>query len=411
MNATSPSSQPAGRGQESDCRAAAERHYPGKGRARFRVWPPRVSIWLLCCATLLCLGFVFSFSGSSATKPLQPDPVGVFRGKIRLDAFSPADSQGMSLKRLLTAAAQLEKIPPPEGAWRARIRLQSIESFAALGADSASLPAGAGPGGVSPDSGRMAWRATVKPAEALLNGGRISLYGEPLGPDGAPLRWGGMPAESWLAQGTGPGSEFLGMCEVRHEMWTDGVLKFAGNTDTDLLAGKGLSAARYREHVERYAGKYKLATSLVFAIMHTESNFNPFAVSRNNALGLMQVVAATAGGEVYAFLTGKQGTPSMETLFDPEHNIHYGAAYLHLLTRRYFGDVIDKASREMCVIAAYNGGPGAVLRVFDPDMDMAIIKINTLTPEELYAALTEKMPSAESRRYVSTVISRMRNYN
>lgn len=228
-------------------------------------------------------------------------------------------------------------------------------------------------------------------------------YGEALDEQGAPVRWTGMTPSSLFALH----ERSFGMCESvrakRHDDITGYGFAFAATN-------RG-SAEKYKGYVERYSRKYKLTSSLVYAIMHTESNFNPFAVSPNNALGLMQVVAATAGGEVYSFLNGKQGVPSMEALFDPELNIHYGTAYLHLLRSRYFGDVLNKTSRDICVIAAYNGGPGAVLRVFDKDIRLAVAKINTLTPQALYETLVEKMPSSESRRYVSTVLSRMQNYN
>ncbi len=172
-----------------------------------------------------------------------------------------------------------------------------------------------------------------------------------------------------------------------------------------------LGTSRYLAAAEAYAAKYNLSTGLVMAIMRAESNFNPFAVSRNNALGLMQIVPDTAGGEAHSYLTGEKGAPDSALLFDPEHNIKYGTTYLHLLNRRYFGEVVNPAAREMCVVAAYNGGPGAVLRVFDPaSADSAVAVINSLTPEEVYEALITRLPTAESRRYVDVVLGNIRAY-
>ena len=145
--------------------------------------------------------------------------------------------------------------------------------------------------------------------------------------------------------------------------------------------------------------------------MQAESNFNPFAVSHQQALGLMQVVPATAGGEVYAYLTGFRGQPSADLLLQPETNIQYGTTYLHLLSSRYFHGVFNKTSRELCVIAAYNGGPGAVIRLFGTGTEDAAIAINALTPEEVYTTLTSKMPSQETRQYVSIVLGHARNYS
>ena len=98
-------------------------------------------------------------------------------------------------------------------------------------------------------------------------------------------------------------------------------------------------------------------------------------------------------------------------MFDPDHNIKYGVTYLHLLERKFFGRIRNTASREMCIIAAYNGGPGAVLRVFDQDIDTALGIINNLPAEKVYEALTTKMPSEESRRYVDIVLGRMRGFD
>lgn len=164
-------------------------------------------------------------------------------------------------------------------------------------------------------------------------------------------------------------------------------------------------ASKYSDYVERYASNYELPPSLVYAIMRTESAFNPKAVSIANALGLMQVVPHTAGGEVHAFLTGKRGIPKKELLFTPEHNIQYGTAYLYLLNNRHFKDVSNPISRELCMIAAYNGGPNAVLRSFNRhDRDKALAKINSLTPEELYDTLVRNLPSQETRDYVVKVV-------
>jgi membrane-bound lytic murein transglycosylase C len=123
-----------------------------------------------------------------------------------------------------------------------------------------------------------------------------------------------------------------------------------------------------------------------------------------NALGLMQVVPQTAGGEVHAFLTGKYAVPGKELLFIPEQNIRYGTAYLYLLHNRYFNEVRNHISRELCIIAAYNGGPGAVLRSFGNNRDKAVAKINSLSPDQLYNVLVRSLPSQETRDYVVKVV-------
>lgn len=228
------------------------------------------------------------------------------------------------------------------------------------------------------------------------------LYGETLGPDGNPVRW------TWRS-GDYP-QKTIKTCDFSEESPSIRRL-LLGMTIPVPGVYYGLNAGKYRNVVSLYAEKYDLAAALMLAIMHTESNFNPFAVSPNQAVGLMQIVPDTAGNEVYRFLMGTQGTPSMETLFSPEDNIKYGAIYLHLLGRRYFGGVANTASRQLCIIAAYNCGPNAVLRLFDTNQDAAVDRINSLTPEQVYSALTTDMPSEQTRRYVEVVMSRLRSYS
>lgn len=229
------------------------------------------------------------------------------------------------------------------------------------------------------------------------------LYGEATDDEGTPLRWENAAGD------TGDDILVCGPERLRSAELIRRLLHGLGLVSTDAQFSS--QAGKYRPFVSRYAEKYGLASSLVLAIMHTESDFNPYAVSQSQAVGLMQIVPGTAGNEVYRYLMGTQGTPSLETLFTPEHNIRYGTAYLHLLSRRYFGGVHNAASRQMCVIAAYNGGPGAVMRLFDSNPYAAVTRINELSPAQVYTALTTEMPNLETRRYVELVLGRIRNYS
>jgi membrane-bound lytic murein transglycosylase C len=168
-------------------------------------------------------------------------------------------------------------------------------------------------------------------------------------------------------------------------------------------------AAKYRERVEAMAERYAVGRSLIYAVMRVESAFNPFAVSSAPAFGLMQVVPGTAGSDVNAFL-GRPGAPSREQLFDPDANIEYGAAYLHLLQSRYLAPVADPLSREYCTIAAYNGGPGTVLRTFHQDTDRAYAAINALPPAKVYRTLRHDVPYDETRRYLEKVVTARKDF-
>lgn len=162
-------------------------------------------------------------------------------------------------------------------------------------------------------------------------------------------------------------------------------------------------ARRYKELVERSARRFGLSTDLVYAIIHNESNFSPVLVSSRSAMGLMQLLPSTAGGEVHKFLYGRPGKVSFADLANPEVNIHYGTAYLHLLLNRHLGQVRNPVSREYCAVAAYNMGPNRFLRMFASDKTQAFEIINNLTPEEVFRRLTRELPVTETRFFVAKV--------
>ncbi|RPD88191.1 lytic transglycosylase domain-containing protein [Luteimonas sp. 100069] len=104
-----------------------------------------------------------------------------------------------------------------------------------------------------------------------------------------------------------------------------------------------LNENAYRDEVARAAQEHGVEEAIVRAIMHAESAFNPNALSRAGAQGLMQLMPATAArfGVVNAF--------------DPEQNIRGGVKYLAWLLKRFNGDLTLAA-------AGYNAGEGAVQR-------------------------------------------------
>lgn len=171
-----------------------------------------------------------------------------------------------------------------------------------------------------------------------------------------------------------------------------------------------LRKQKYSEYVLAAASKYQVSPSLIYAIIETESSFNPFAVSPANAYGLMQVVPRTAGKDVYTRIKKRQDQPTKDVLFNPEQNIDIGTAYLHILDDIYLKKLNDALSREYAVISAYNGGAGNVFKTFSSKRSDAPNVINRLNSEQVYSKLTKNHPKSESRRYLEKVTKYREQY-
>jgi len=169
-------------------------------------------------------------------------------------------------------------------------------------------------------------------------------------------------------------------------------------------------AAKFRPLVEEASTRFQVSRNLVYAIIRVESDFNPYAINAVPAVGLMQMVPQTAGAEVQAFLTQQKGEPSKAYLFEPEHNITYGTAYLHLLATRHLSGIGDGLSREYCVIAAYNGGSGALLKTFHRDRAAALSVINSQAPMQVYETIVERHAAEETRRYLQKVLAAKKEF-
>ncbi|WP_225639225.1 membrane-bound lytic murein transglycosylase MltC [Candidatus Profftia sp. (ex Adelges kitamiensis)] len=161
-------------------------------------------------------------------------------------------------------------------------------------------------------------------------------------------------------------------------------------------------ARKYFSMVHYASYKYGIDESLILAIIQAESNFNPYAVSNSNALGLMQIVPHTAGKDVFLH-QGKWGVPSRSYLFNPKNNINIGTAYLSILQNHYLGGIQNKMSRLYAVITAYNEGAGNVLHAFSSDRNYAVDVINNLTPVNVYKVLLRSSSLAGKDCYLYKV--------
>lgn len=168
----------------------------------------------------------------------------------------------------------------------------------------------------------------------------------------------------------------------------------------------------YEQDVRENADRFDIPAPLVFAVMHTESSFNPFARSHVPAYGLMQIVPRSAGVDTYVFLHKEKKMPTVNYLYNSANNIEMGSAYLNILYYRYLKSVKNPTSRLYCTIAAYNTGAGNVAYAFvqKNNIKLASSKINNMQPQEVYEHLLKHMKYDEAKNYLKNVSNRLNEY-
>ena len=117
--------------------------------------------------------------------------------------------------------------------------------------------------------------------------------------------------------------------------------------DTSMLKPRQVqqSIDPWKSYISQYSSKYKVDPDLVSAIVYAESKGDPFRISRVGALGLMQIMPATAD-----FM-------GFDNVLDPEENIKVGVKYIAWLISRY---------GEHHALWAWNAGPTNVHKKFMP---------------------------------------------
>ena len=169
----------------------------------------------------------------------------------------------------------------------------------------------------------------------------------------------------------------------------------------------------YYKEVKKQAARQNLPIPLVFAIMHSESNFNPRARSHVPAYGLMQIVPKSAGIDTYKYLYKKKRLVSGAYLYDSKNNITMGSGYLHILYYKYLRKIKNPDSRLFCTIAAYNTGAGNIAWAFTKtnNISKAAPLINALTPDQVYNKLIRSLKYDEPKLYLKKVSKRMSSYH
>jgi hypothetical protein len=132
----------------------------------------------------------------------------------------------------------------------------------------------------------------------------------------------------------------------------------------DEVATRVVDRLELDAHIQYVAARHRIPPRLVAAIIEVESEFNPRAVSRKGARGLMQLMPLTAA------------SLQVEDLHDPFENVEGGVRHLRRLMDRFHGNL-------PLVLAAYNAGEPAVI------------------------AYRGVPPYPETRRYVARVMRRL----
>jgi len=136
---------------------------------------------------------------------------------------------------------------------------------------------------------------------------------------------------------------------------------------TKLKYAASVNPAEFEQLIKTCSDKYGVSSSLIKAVIHAESGYNPNAVSSKGASGLMQLMPATAKDLKVA------------DRFNPKDNVEGGVKYLRFLLDTFNGDV-------SLAVAAYNAGLSRVAK---------------------YGGIP---PYNETRTYVNRVLSYMKSY-
>ena len=145
---------------------------------------------------------------------------------------------------------------------------------------------------------------------------------------------------------------------------------------------KKIYPMKYSEYVYKYSEEYNVDPLMVFAIIKAESNFNPNVVSSSKAIGLMQLMDATAEELARKLDISFEKESS---LYDPELNIKLGT--------KYFSDLLKEYKQNtLLALTSYNAGKGNVKRW----IEQGVIKED--------GSDIENIPYKETNNYVRKIV-------
>lgn len=163
------------------------------------------------------------------------------------------------------------------------------------------------------------------------------------------------------------------------------VLSFGSDTVMDAAYPR-----KYDEYVTYYADKYDIDPYILYAVIRTESNFDPNAESDVGARGLMQITEVT-----FDWIKSKiaaEENLTFDDLYDPECNIRFGSYFIAYCLQRYHNDLSTAA-------AAYHSGLGTV--------DELLADTEYSSDGQTLTAF----PYPQMRRYVQKVTSAYARYS
>lgn len=141
---------------------------------------------------------------------------------------------------------------------------------------------------------------------------------------------------------------------------------------------------KYGEYVKLYSDKYNIDENIVYAVIRTESGFDPDAYSSAGAIGLMQITPDT-----YDWLLYLRKEEKLKQLYDIETNIDFGTYFLSCL--------YEKFGNWETVFAAYNAGLNRVSQWLE-------------NPEYAHENKLIHIPFTETRNYVKKVSNTIIKY-